>query len=302
MGIAVPQWIAVPSWSRTFVAALGVWLVLGATWAVASPPFSVPDEPSHAVRAASVAGGQLLGERREVEFEGPPLIRRVEHLVQVPAALAGADAMPRCFAFAQGTADCVIPLEEIPGVAEVATTAGAYQPLFYLLVGTPLQVLSPTEGLYGARLLHVVAGALLLAAAFATAWDLGGRLFVVVVSLAVTPIVGYLLGSINPSGLEIAAALALWCGALGLVLRAQTRYAAITAAALITLAWTRPLSPLIAIGIVGAVMAAAASPSRMRALWRPVLVGVPAVGLIGVVAAVGWLVAAQAGDAFVGTP
>ena len=36
-------------------------VVLSVLWAVASPLFSVPDEPAHYVKAAAVARGQLSG-------------------------------------------------------------------------------------------------------------------------------------------------------------------------------------------------------------------------------------------------
>lgn len=295
-------WLRTPSWSRAFASAVAVWVLIGATWAFASPAFSVPDEPAHVIRAVSVAGGQVLGDREVVTYPGPPVVTKVEHEVTVPLPFTVADIAPVCFIFGNDTADCANPLPAAEGEGTARTTAGAYQPAFYAAVGWPMQVLEANDGLIAARLVHVLLGSLLLAAAFATAWDLGGRLFMAVLALGVTPVVPYLLGSVNPNGLEIAASTALWAGALGLVLRAQARYAAITTTALAVLAWTRPLSPLIAVGILVVVMAAAASPSRLRGLRRPLVAVCGAIALATLAGALAWIQAAGSTDAFVGSP
>lgn len=295
-------WLRTPSWTRAFASAFAVWALIGLTWAFTSPAFSIPDEPSHVIRAVSVAGGELLGDREVVTDPGPPVVTKVEHEVTVPLPFTVAEIAPVCFIFGNDTADCANPLPDAAGEGTARTTAGAYQPAFYAAVGWPMQVMEADAGIVAARLVHVLLGSLLLAAAFATAWDLGGRLFMAVLALGVTPVVPYLLGSVNPNGLEIAASTALWAGALGLVLRAQARYAAIATTALVVLAWTRPLSPLIAVGILAVVLVAAASPSRLRGLRRPLVAVCSAIALAALAGAIGWLQAAGSADAFVGTP
>lgn len=276
--------------------------MLGATWAVASPQFSVPDEPAHVVRAASVAGGELLGTRQRTEIPGPPLVVQIEHVVDIPAGLAGAPAQPLCFFAFRGPADCIVPLEPAPGEVQAVTTAGAYQPLFYALVGWPLRLLDPVPGLIGARMVHAVIGALFLAIAFATAWDLGGWRFLAVLSVTVTPITVYLLGGVNPSGLEIAAALACWTSVLALLSRPSRRYGILAALSLVTLAWTRPLSPLIAVGIVIALVVGVATRGRLGQWRRPAVLGGLGTALVGIAGAGIWLVRTAALDAFVGSP
>src|SRR5690606_6910335 len=146
--------------------------------------------------------------------------------------------------------DCAAPLVPTDGLATAATTAGSYQPLFYALTGAPVHVTTPAQAVYLGRALHVLWGALLLGAATAVARDVGGRRLLLALLGALTPFVPYLLGSINPSGVEIAAAAALWIGVPALLLQPdRTRHAVLVGAAALSLAWSRPLSPLIAVGI-----------------------------------------------------
>lgn len=161
-----------PAWllsSRSFLVAFAVWGLLGLTWAVASPQFSVPDEPAHVMRAVSVAGGQILGERSEYRQTEPVAIDAVIYEVEVPQAFTDIGNIHDCFAPFRATAECAMPLAPAPGHGVAFTTAGAYQPLFYGLLGLPARVSSPVRAVYAARLISVVIGALLLAGATVTA-------------------------------------------------------------------------------------------------------------------------------------
>ncbi len=290
------------SWTRTFLRWAAVWVTLAGVWSIASPQYSVPDEPAHVLRAASVAGGELVGDARTTRIEGPPLTVQVEHVVEVPAGLAGAAVQPVCFFAFRDTADCIVPLEDAPGEVEVPTTAGAYQPLFYGLVGVPLQVLDPVPGLVGARLLHAVAGGLLLAAACATAQAVGGAVLLAVLTLAITPVSVYLLGGVNPNGLEIAAAVATWVALLALLTTPTRRDAVLLGVAAVALSWTRPLSPLTVLGILAVGLALTVTRARLASWRAPTVWGGVAAALLGVGSALAWIVTQGALDAFVGTP
>lgn len=238
------------SWWQVFWAAFGVWVLLSGVWVITSPQFSVPDESAHVMRAAAVASGTIIGERREITQGGPRPLTAVLHVAEVPAAFADIGGRHDCFAPFKGTADCAAPLAPEAGTALTTTTAGAYQPVFYSLVGLPTKWLSPVEAVFAGRALHAVVGSLLLAAATVAAWDLGGRLLVLAVILSITPMIPYLLGSINPNGVEIAGSVALWVSVPALLRTDARRYAIIAVIAAFVVAWARPLSPLIVLGIV----------------------------------------------------
>src|SRR5437868_6439956 len=63
--------------------------LLTSLWALATPLMAVPDEPAHAIRAAAVARGQLIGDLADAEtFQYP--------VVQVPKYIADTPSLP-CF-------------------------------------------------------------------------------------------------------------------------------------------------------------------------------------------------------------
>ena len=286
-----------------FVVGLAAWGLLAATWALASPLMSVPDEPAHVLRAASLVQGELLGEVEAYADDGPPPVRATFHRVPVPAGFEEVAGLHMCFAPYRDTADCAAPLREEPGTVRVTTTAGAYPPPFYAVVGVPTALLPPAAAVLAGRLLHAAAVALLLAAATAAAWDVGGRWLVVGVIVAVTPAVPYLAGGINPSGIEIASALALWVGGLELVVRPGPRPARLVAAAGAVLAWSRPLSPAIVLGILACTGVLALDGPRWQALrrdrsarWAAATVGV------AVLTAAAWIAWSDALGSFIAYP
>lgn len=243
-----------PSHRRQWWALFAVLALLATMWSLASPLFSVPDEPAHVVRAAAVARGQLTG--TQVEGSGPD-DRCVADVAgpdtgpvsctyfDLPAVFAAAYDVPGCFNFTpEVTADCAPPLRGSTRVTPVATTAGSNPPLFYLLAGIP-SLPFPSE--LGVRLMRVAgaaASAALLASAFLSAGH-ASRLAVAGVLVAVTPMTLYLAGSVNPNGLEAAAAVGLWASGAALATGARHRLLARRAGvAAVVLALSRPLSPL----------------------------------------------------------
>ena len=231
-------------------------VVLSVLWAVASPLFSVPDEPAHYVKAAAVARGQLSGRTVQTDL-GVDLLA-----VDVPEKLKASYAFPGCYMFRNDvTADCAP--EEFVGAStdiEVATQAGSYPPLFYALTGGPTVLSTGPDGVYAARGLAAVASGLLVAsAAWALSSLLGRRLAMAGGLFVGTPMVLYLGASINPNGFENAAAIATWAFALVALRRGAAGVAVprwmcaglVVAGA--ALALTRWLSPLYLVGIIGLV-------------------------------------------------
>lgn len=193
-----------------------------AVWALTSPLMGVPDEPAHTVKAASVWHGQLRGEEERIEgaegMSGSGDI--VVDVVEVPRAYASAHSLPGCYAFRPDVpADCAPDLPEAGEMTESPTTAGAYPPLFYALVGWPSRLVQNDAGAYLMRLAGAAAGALLIAFALRSlSRAVPLSLAVVAFVLAATPMVPFLMGSINPAGLEIAAALLFWAALVSVAL------------------------------------------------------------------------------------
>lgn len=244
----------------------------GAVWALASPLFSVPDEPAHGIKAAAVWQGQLSG-TEVIQPGGVPGTS-----FRVPAVWAKAPHVPGCYAFYyKVTAECEVPFTGDTELADVATSAGHYPPLYYALVGWGARLSPGSLGMYLMRLTSAALCALLLAAAVRSlstvlrpGWALLGVL------AAATPMVSFLAGSVNPNGFEICAAIALWCSALA-ILRWPERHDApvprsLGATAMVAgtaLAFTRSLSPMFVVAILAIAALCARWASIRRLLGEP---------------------------------
>lgn len=279
-------------------------LLLSGTWALSTPLMAVPDEATHTIRAVSLWQGDLIGNRTEFRVEGPPLVLATQFEVTAPAGYALVPQLTTCFDGLKGPAGCQQDLVAAPGTITMGTIAGVYPPLPYLVYGAPSRVLPPTQALYAGRLAGAVLTAALLAGAAACAWLVGGRRAVGLTALALTPVAAFLGGAINPNGLEIAGALALWTGVPALLRSPERRWVAgvVTGAAL-AVAWSRPLSSVMVVGIVAVSLVAMTGPGQIAGLWsaRPARAAV-----LGTAAAVAtsavWVLATGALDTFIATP
>lgn len=264
-----------------------LFLVPCVAWAMASPVHSVPDEPDQVRRAASLWDGQILGSRVASQ---PSVVRSID----VDGRWNG-DVIP-CFAFHPDTlpADCPPAFPADRSRVSTTTYDGAFPPSFYALVGWPTQLQAGRRGFYGMRLVAAALSAALLASAL-LALDrvLPRALAVFGVAAATTPMVFFLAGSVNPSGLEISAAVALWAHVLAISswpshrpsLRLPTSLIVGLAASGGLLTLSRFLSPGFAflIGVL-ALTAATGTWSTLRSLLRDrrLLVAVAVVGICAV--------------------
>ena len=189
------------SWLAAFVALFAVM----AAWSLASPLFSGPDEPAQVLRAASLVRGELLG--RPTGGKGSP-----DTVVVVPAWLAGATRVPACFEGQPAVpASCSPGLPAAAGTTSAVTYTGRYPPLYYALVGWPTLLVGGPLAVYLMRLCGAAACAALLAGALWCALRSRHRAGLVVgLSLCVTPQALFLGAVVNPSALEISAAICLW--------------------------------------------------------------------------------------------
>jgi hypothetical protein len=198
-----------------FVLAFVLIAAMCTLWALASPIFSVPDENAHAVKAIAQVRGEIVGHR----IDG---VRQL--VVDVPATFAVSPDL-QCFV-AQPThaANCPFHLGDPGGSQEAVTQVSTYNPIYYYLVGWPSLIFTGSTGIYAMRIMSAILGALFLAAAFQLAVSSArARWMPLGVVFATMPMVLYLNGAVNPNGLEIASAVALWVALLRLFERFDER-------------------------------------------------------------------------------
>ena len=258
-------------WCITFV----LLVLAGGAWAIATPLFASPDEPAHALRAWSVVHGEVLG-HPVTDKNTPPLpldglvgVTKWGLAVDAPRAYADWGNV-RCIAFNAGaTADCLHVSNDARTTA--ALTYTRYFPLYYAVVGLPSLVTDPGAGqLYLMRMMNVVMCAALLALAFAVSPI--RPLAAAGLAVAITPMVLFLAASINPTGLEVAAAIAVWSAGAAL-LSAQPesprRVLDVLGISATVLVASRPLSPIWLL-VAGGVFAFIGGQSAIRSLWTSV--------------------------------
>jgi hypothetical protein len=251
------------TWSLAFMA----FFLVSAGWAVALPPNGTNDEDQHILRAYAVASGQ---------FWSPPASAARGGGTWVDAPRSLLPAWPNCThdGRPQG-ATCQGPASEDTRPTPVGTAAGRYNPLYYLPVGLPMVVSPHHSGVVAGRLVSGALTAACLATAFTIAWRWRRPLMVAGVMVVATPNLLNLGGSINPSGLELAAAVLLWSALLPIVSardgelsdRAVGRLLVAAAVGCSLVVSLRTLGPLLA-GLTLVACAAFARPGRLDALRR----------------------------------
>lgn len=269
-----------------------IWLllsVLSALWSIATPISAAPDEPSHFIKAASVVRGQFIG---APSSEGS--------VVQVPEYVAFSQAVT-CFAFQpEVTAGCS-PTDPAPADALVdsTTTAGLYNPVYYLLTGWPTLLFHNGVGLYAMRIVSGLISSLFLAVAGVQLLALRRRaLPLLAFAVAVTPMVLFLDASENPNSLEVSAVMATFVTMFMVVRHHDPRLLPTRAITLLIAAsigvTMRGISPLwIAIALFAPLALVRAETARalVRSRWAYLAAGVIALATLF---AIVWIIAAGA--------
>lgn len=259
--------------------------LLTTTWAITTPVGASPDEPAHLVKAASVVRGQFVGEP----------IGAAGMVVQVPRYIAWTHAQT-CFAFEPDvTADCIPPVPGDPAeLVDGTTTAGLYNPMYYLLTGWPTLVFGDETGIVASRIVSgvLVAGLLTVAASLLLAARRGPIVAIGVVT-AITPMTLFLGGTVNPNGLENAAVLVAFAAAFAMLSAPErlVRPAAIALAVSVVIAANLRGLSLLWLGVALVLPLFWTVPGRLRALAARTDVRVlAAIAVVGGVLAAIWLV------------
>ncbi|BFV58771.1 hypothetical protein KCMC57_up38750 [Kitasatospora sp. CMC57] len=275
------------SWWTAFIG----FFLLCAGWALAGPYDASPDEAQHIVRAAGVARGEFAPKPEAADMGTGAFQNIPKSLVR-----------QNCWYFEPSkSAACA----EAPGgdqqVERVATRAGRYNPVYYAVVGWPLNPWPNWVGVTLARLINAALVAALLASAAysAVAWT-RHRVMAAGVLAAVTPMTIHLAGSVNPNSVEIAAGAALFAALIPTLLdpEAPLRRAAmvqigIAGSVLVTL---RALGPLWCL-VIFAVMLIPTKRERIAQLLRSVAFRWAAgVVFVTAVAGAAWTVAMRVAE------
>jgi predicted membrane protein DUF2142 len=280
---------------RLFLSAFAVFFALSASWSLASPLGSAPDDPAHMIKAAATARGEINGVPGYIEAGGLQPVR----YYNVPAsyaALESADSALLCYAFHPETpASCGHSDLHATGLVSVPTTAGHYNPIYYAAVGWPSLFAPGATGMYLMRLVSALLCSLMLAAAVFLAAQWRRPAFPLLgVSCAATPMVLFLDGMVTPNAPEASSAVLAWTAALSITMDPRPellkRRLTLLAIGLAVLANVRPLgaewiAAILAVALIVKRRGALAGMLRSRAVWVAAAVTAVA-GLFGV----GWSV------------
>jgi len=233
-----------------------------------------PDEQAHIDFAWGTVTGQTVVGERLVTIPGG----RTATSVQVPQKLLQYPPAG-CYAFQpeKPVRQCSsIPADNLQLVAE-ASYMSRYPPLFYTVEGAELRAatavdLSGPRVLYGARLVAALLSLLAVGSGvFLLARRFPGRVVVMATLLALPSTAWFLAASVNPNGLEIAAAFLLAAGVLALRFDHPTGSRSVTAilavpTGTLLLAWSRPLSWVWAALILSLLLVPTSQ--KQRESWR----------------------------------
>ncbi len=269
-----------PRRALRWTTSLALLFLLIEAWSLATPLMASPDEPAHTIKAAAVARGEFYGTPARATKQGPSS----EITVRVPENIAGLGALPSCYATHPNVPASCAPT---PGAStrevNIATTAGRYEPLYYGIVGLPSLLFPSNTGIWLMRGVSGLLSALFLASALESAAACKKRrLLVWGVAGAMTPMVLFMAGTINPNGLEASSAICLWTSGIALLAEqsvvADRRLLARVGISAAVLVQVRGLSPLwlflIAIALVvlaGRSQLAELSRDRVARIWAGVL-------------------------------
>ena len=269
------------AWTRCFL----VLFALCVAWALATPLAAAPDEPAQIVKAAATVRGEFTG--RPAPHQ-PAAVREF----RVPAVFNSIYNLPICYQFHPKTPAGCAP--RVPSSARMVTSTsyvGRYPPLYYAAVGLPTLVMQSENVVYFMRIVSALLDALLLSLALTIAalWCRATMLFEAI-AIAITPLVIFLAGVVNPSGFEIAAAICAWTSGLALVRNGplQPSRAVLTSfiASGCLLELTRGLSVLwMGLILVTLVCLEPRSCARLLRHWS-VRIGIAILGVVGAVAVI----------------
>lgn len=191
--------------------------LLQSAWLLTIPPFRGSDEIDHVYRGLGVAAGQLRAAEPAPEGRGT--------LVEVPPDVVAA-ARAQCLDLPYMLPDNCRGVRRLAsGDVLVASSAGPYNPAYYVVVGAAGRLVGGAGSDYAMRLasttwclLGIGAAALMLSVGGAGAWGRAG------LAVGLTPVLVYTTTLPAPNGVEIVAGLVLWTSLLVVLRRRSPRH------------------------------------------------------------------------------
>ena len=273
---------------------LGILVVFSTIWSLATPLGASPDENEHIVKAAAVVRGQIVD-------PNAPGRAPLDVVARVPEDYASAMQAPLCYAFNQHIpAGCGGHFSASTRTVPASIYVGRYPPVYYALVGWPSLLFKAPFGFYAVRFVSaVLIDALISFAVTLALVRVRSTLPLAAVLLALTPEALYLSAVVNPSSLEVAAALAFWSGLVAMATRYRDapprRLLAGIAVSGVLLTVARPISPVWTLTALIVVSPAWWSRSAFRRLvsrWE--VRAVAAALVVAAAATTGWTLAEHA--------
>jgi len=183
--------------------------LLHVVWSLSMPLFASPDEPANFIKSAAVVRGEWVGENYPANLQ----VSYWMTLVDIDPRFANAHQVPTCFAFKSDQPACDVPLQSFgPAEGMPATNVGRYPPLAPTIAGLGTIFGVDDRSVFGARI--VLAGVCSLLVTLGILVSRRRGVSGVAVLLALFPGTIFFASTMSPSGLEIAGAIALWCGLL----------------------------------------------------------------------------------------
>ncbi len=223
------------------------------SWVLVVAPFGGADEPGHFLRSAAMLRGQLTG---EPEVNPPDGILYWRTRVTLDRPWDEANTFPTCYRFRSQAPACQHSFMPV-GIDPDADTAvpldvGLYPPTPYLIPAAGTVFGPRLISLYASRLLNATACVALLAMAFAAARRRGPS-GVLALMAVTTPALVFVASTVNPSGLEMSAAVAAWFLTAEFFAGSTARRSTVgqLAVALCACALARPLGPALVAVILG---------------------------------------------------
>ena len=178
---------------------LMVFFLSGIIWSFVTPLGASPDEGSHVQYAAAVVQGEFS------KLDDP------KHIVNLPTNISEINEKELCYFIQVETpSECYIKIDSgntdlIPTTLRVMK----YPPMYYLVVGLPLHLDFSNFSWHVMRILSVLISTIIFGLALFTVRHVLDYSAMYGILLATTPLIAFLVGSVNPSSLEIVSGLSL---------------------------------------------------------------------------------------------
>ena len=192
---------------RVFWLALAGVLLIQAAWIITMPTYRGIDEFDHVYKAAAVARGQYLSTDPSPDGRGA--------LVRIPGSIVRA-ASDVCDSYDYTRHDNCFPARTHgDSTVDVATAAGAYNPAYYVVVGTLARPFGGDAADFVMRAVTALLCALLLAwgAALVARWS-SSPWPLTAYAVGLTPVFTYSTSIATPNGLTYAGAALVWAAAI----------------------------------------------------------------------------------------